>query len=266
MSRRQLLTGAVVGVSLVLTGVAGAAAELPRFSQPVVDTAGAVSAATEAQIGTELADFRQRSGTQIAVAVIDTTDGASIEDYAIDLARSWGVGEKGKDNGILLVIAERDRTLRIEVGRGVESELTDLQSGRIIRERLVPLLERGDVDEAVAQGTRAIRSELGDGEVGALPEPLGSSDRGTGGTPRLLFPAMLLGFGALAVLRSRGGGRGGHGGRSGLGDAIVWGALAGFGLGGHGGRDGGFGGGGGGFGGGGGGGGGFGGGGASGDW
>lgn len=259
MTRRLLFTGVVVGVLLALAGAAGAAENLPKFTQPVVDTANAVSAATEAQVGAELIDYQQRSGNQIAVAVIDTTGGRSIEDYTIDLARSWGVGQKGKDNGILLVIANRDRKLRIEVGRGLEGDLTDLQSGRIIRERLVPLLKRGDVDEAIVQGTRAIRTELGDTTVGALPPALGSGDRDSGGTARLLFPAALLGFGALALLRRRRGGRGGHGGRSGLGDAIIWGALAGFGLGGHGGRDGG-------FGGGGGGGGGFGGGGASGDW
>ena len=263
MTRRLLFTGAV-GVLLVLTGTAVAAEDLPKFTQPVVDRANAVAPATEAQIGAELIDYQTRSGNQIAVAVIDSTGGQPIEDYAIDLARAWGVGEQDKDSGVLLVIANRDRKLRIEVGRGLEGDLTDLQSGRIIRERLVPLLKRGDVDEAVVQGTRAIRSELGDTQVGALPPALGSGERDTGASGRWLLPAALLGLGALTVLRRR---RGGHGGRSGHGDgdALIWGALAGLGLGGHGGRGGGFGGGGGG-GGFGGGGGGFGGGGASGDW
>lgn len=256
MTRRLLFTGVVLGLLLALTGTAGAGEDLPPFTQPVVDDADVVDAATEAQVGAELVDYEARSGNQIAVAVIDTTGRRSIEDYSIDLARAWGVGQKDKDNGILLVIANRDRKLRIEVGRGLEGELTDLQSGRIIRERLVPLLKRGEVGEAVVQGTRAIRTELGDTEVAALPPALGADERDTGTPARLLLPAALLGFGALSLLRRRRGGRGGHGGH---GDAILWGAALGAlgGFGGHGDRDGGFGGGGGG---------GFGGGGASGDW
>lgn len=264
MTRRLLFTGVVVGLLLALAGAAGAAEDFPKFTQPVVDAADAVTPSTEEQVGAELSDYQARSGNQLAVAVIDSTGGRSIEDYTIDLARAWGVGLKDKDSGILLVIANRDRKLRIEVGRGLEGDLTDLQSGRIIRERLVPLLKRNDVDEAVVQGTRAIRTELGDTQVGALPPALGSGERDTGAPGRWLLPAALLGLGALTLLRRRRGERGGHGDRSGHGDAIIWGALAGLGLGGHGGRDGGFGGGGGGFGGGGGGG--FGGGGASGDW
>lgn len=254
-----MFIAALFGLLVVMAGTAGADEHFPEFTQPVVDDANVVAAATEQQIDAELIDYEARSGNQIAVAVIETTGTQSIEDYTIDLARSWGVGRQDEDSGILLVIANGDRKLRIEVGRGLEGELTDLQSGRIIRERLVPLLERGDVTEAVVQGTRAIRTELGDTEVGALPPALGTDERDAGASARWLFPTALLGIGALSLLRRRHGGRGGrNGGRGGHGDALVWGALAAMsGLGGHGGRDGGFGGGGGG---------GFGGGGASGDW
>lgn len=75
-------------------------------------------------------DYQTRSGNQIVVAVVKTTGDQSIENYTIDLARSWGVGQNGKDNGIVLVIANNDRKVRIEVGRGLEGDLTDLQSGR----------------------------------------------------------------------------------------------------------------------------------------
>lgn len=268
MTRRSALRAGIaamlVTVPIVMAGSAGAQESLPRFTQPVVDAAGAVSSRTEAQVGAELTDYQRRTGNQIAVAVVKTTGRQSIEDYGIGLARSWGIGQKKSDNGILLVIATGDRRLRIEVGRGLEGKLTDLQSGRIIRDRLVPLLQRGDVDGAVVQGTRAIRTELGDNAVGALPPAPGARNGSAGPTPLfLLLPAALLGAGALALLRRRGrGGRGsgsGHG--SGLGNGLAWGAaltaLGGMGGGGFGGGGmGGFGGGGGGFGGGG----------ASGDW
>lgn len=263
--RRLAYLTAIAALLLATPQAASASASehLPPFSQPVVDAADVIAPATEAQVGAELTDYQTRSGNQLAVAVVTTTGGQSIEDYAIDLARSWGIGQQGDDNGVLLVIAVDDRTVRVEVGRGLEGDLTDLQSGRILRERLVPLLQQGDIDEAVVQGTRAIRTDLGDTEVAALPPASGTTERDTGTPIRWLFPAAVLGIAVFTLIRR--GNRGGHGDGRGrgseLGNGLVWGAalaaLGGFG--GHGGRGGS-----GGFGGGGGGG--FGGGGASGDW
>ena len=246
MSRRLIRAAAIAGVLMAMSVPAGAAEPFPPFSRPVVDAAGVLADAPEQQADAELLDYQARSGNQIAVAVINTTGNQSIENYSIDLARSWGVGRKDTDSGILLVIAYRDRKLRIEVGRGLEGSLTDLQSGRIISERLLPLLKRGDVAGAVLQGTQAIRKELGDTQVAALPAALGAgTDKsGSSGWWLLAFPLLLLGALALAG-RGRRGGRGGHGG---FGDSIVWGfALAALsGMGGGGRRGGGFGGGGGG--------------------
>jgi uncharacterized protein len=164
------------------------------------------------------------------------------------------VGDEGDDDGVLLLIAYEDRRLRIEVGRGVEGELTDLEAGRIIREELTPRLRDGDVGGAVAVGAAAIRQALGD-DTAVVPttEPVDAD--GGGGFP---WPLALVG---LFALMSIGGGVGRGRRRSGWGGfPIVMGGLGGFGGFGGGGGGGGFGG----FGGGGGGG--FGGGGASGDW
>lgn len=224
---------------------------LPPFSAPVVDAAKVVPDGVERSVGASLLDYQARTGSQIAIAVVKTTGRQSIEDYSIDLARKWGVGQKGKDNGVLLVIAYEDRGLRIEVGRGLEGELTDLESGRIIRDRLVPLLRRGDVGAAVSEGALAIRAALGDPQAALPPapaeqEPSSGSPGWLGGLVGILFPLGLLGL----VAAARRGRRRGLGGVA----PVFWG----------GGWGGGSGGGGGGFGGGGGGG--FGGGGASGSW
>lgn len=250
----------VVVVALFGSAPALSAQSFPGFNAPVVDAAGVVPPEVEEQVNAALNDYQTRSGNQVAVAVVRTTGNRSIEDYGIDLAREWGVGGKGDDNGVLLLIATEDRKLRIEVGRGLEGTLTDLQSGRIIRERLVPLLRKGDFAGAVSQGTLAIRQELGDTEAGPLPEPPQGETGSEGGSPwPLLFVLPVLGLGLLGGGRRRG--RGGFGG--GFGPPVFWGG----GLGGGGFGGGGFGGGGGGGGGfGGGGGGGFGGGGASGGW
>lgn len=245
----------VLVVALVGSAPALSAQSFPKFTAPVVDAAGVVPHEVEMQVNAALNDYQKRSGNQVAVAVVRTTGNRSIEDYGIDLAREWGVGEKGDDNGVLLLIATEDRKLRIEVGRGLEGTLTDLQSGRIIRERLIPLLRQGDFAGAVTQGTLAIRQELGDTEAGPLPELTEDETGSEGGSPwPLLFVLPVLGLGLLRGGRRRG--MGGFGG--GFGAPIFWGGgFGGGGFGGGGGGGGGFGGGGGG---------GFGGGGASGGW
>ena len=266
MRRLASLVLLVTSVALTVMTAGPAAAKskesFPAFTAPVVDAADAVPDDVEQVLADELLGFQQRTGMQLAVAVIDTTGDTSLEDYTIDLAREWGVGEKDKDNGVLLLIAMGDRKVRIEVGRGVEGDLTDLESGRIIREVIIPGLRAGDVGGAVQNGTSAIRVALGDPEAQA-PLAAPTSEAPDKGSPLLgLGGLAFFVVAAMAARRFGGPGRGGGitGGRGGIGAPIIWGS--GFGGGGFGG------GGGGGFGGGfgGGGGGGFGGGGSSGGW
>ena len=218
-------------LALLLAGPAAAKERFPAFTNPVVDAANVVPDDVQSRLDAALVDYQRRSGNQIAVAVVTTTGSTAIEDYSIDLARAWGVGQKGNDNGVLLLIAYRDRKLRIEVGRGLEGTLTDLDSGRIIRERLVPLLREGRVGDAVVQGTDAIRQRLGDTEVGALPPPPAPAPPRSTGLP-VLGLVTLLGLGSLGLF-----GRRRHR-RVGFGLPIFWGG----GFGGYGGYGGGFGG------------------------
>jgi uncharacterized protein len=251
-----------IGVVALVVAADPATAAPPKFSAPVVDQAGVVTDSVERSVSAELEDYQRRSGNQIAVAVVATTGDTSLEDYSIDLARSWGVGTKGKDNGVLVLIANDDHRLRIEVGRGLEGDLTDLESGQIIRDEMTPRLKAGDVDGAVQVGTDAIRRALGDDLAAAPPVTQPTDDRRGGGIPGSLIVVALLLFSTI-------GGGFGRRRRSRWAGPLIFGSMMG-GLGGFGRRGGGFGGGfgGGGFGGGfgGGGGGGFGGGGASGSW
>jgi uncharacterized protein len=152
-----------------------AAEEFPEFTNHVVDAAGVVPDGVEQQTDGELASYQERTGSQIAVAVIETTGDASLEDYTIDLAKEWGVGSAEDDNGVLLLIAVEDRKLRIEVGEGIEGELTDLESGRIIRDDITPLLREGDYGGAVLTGTRSIRRAVGDTDVPPVSAPTSRS-------------------------------------------------------------------------------------------
>jgi uncharacterized protein len=204
-----------------------------------------------------LISFQQSGGPQIAVAVVDSTGNATPENYSIDLARAWGIGDKEKDNGVLLLIALEDRTLRIEVGSGVEGELTDVTAGGIVDSVMLPRLRANDVDGAVRDGARAVM-QVWSGE-NVVSEPIVPSNTVTEVTPQqslfgiILFFGLILLFVTLAVRGKRNGG--------GMLGPFGAGTLYGGGFGNH---RGGFGGGFGGFGGGGGGG--FSGGGAGGSW
>ena len=141
----------------------------PEFTNYVVDAAGVIPDDAEEEANRELEGAEDASGVQIAVAVIETTGNQSLEDYTIDLAKHWGVGQAEEDNGVLLLIAVKDRRLRIEVGEGIEGELTDLESGRITDNELPPILRKGDYGEAVLAGTRSIRRAIGGSAAEALP-------------------------------------------------------------------------------------------------
>jgi uncharacterized protein len=255
VAKKYLFAFALFGV--ILIGCTSSAASLPEFTAPVVDSIGRVSAEVETQINSELISFQQSGGPQIAVAVIDTTGNATPENYSIDLARTWGIGDKEKDNGVLLLIALEDRTLRIEVGSGVEGELTDVTAGRIVDSVMLPRLRANDVDGAVRDGARAVM-QVWRGENVVL-EPTVPSNTITEATPQqsvfgiILFFGLILLFVSLAVRGKRNGG--------GMLGPFAAGTIYGGGFGNH---RGGFGGGFGGFGGGGGGG--FSGGGAGGSW
>ena len=255
MAKKYLFAFALFGV--ILIGCTSSAASLPEFTAPVVDSIGRVSAEVETQINSELISFQQSGGPQIAVAVIDTTGNATPENYSIDLARTWGIGDKEKDNGVLLLIALEDRTLRIEVGSGVEGELTDVTAGRIVDSVMLPRLRANDVDGAVRDGARAVM-QVWRGENVVL-EPTVPSNTITEAVPQqsvfgiILFFGLILLFVSLAVRGKRNGG--------GMLGPFAAGTIYGGGFGNH---RGGFGGGFGGFGGGGGGG--FSGGGAGGSW
>lgn len=166
---RRVVVAAAFLTLVVLAGAAGAAEEFPTFSNHVVDQAGVVPDDAECQVDATLADYQARTGNQIAVAVVRTTGGRRVEEYSLALARSWGVGQQGTDNGVLLLIAVDDHTVRIEVGLGLESVLTDERAAAIINDGLVQRLRQGDMGAAVVFATDAVRRTLGDATLPAAP-------------------------------------------------------------------------------------------------
>ena len=119
---------------LALAGPSADAAVLPKPSQReyIVDTAGIVSAEDRAQIEKIGEELREKTKAEIVVVTVTTLDGTDIESYANKLFRSWGIGDAKQSNGVLLLIAKDDRKFRIEVGYGLEGEITDGRSGEIL--------------------------------------------------------------------------------------------------------------------------------------
>ena len=228
--------------------------ELPRNDGWVTDTAGVLSPTDERKLESLLESLRRNTTNEIAVVVLPDLGGQPIERVALELGRRWKVGAKDKNNGVVLCVAIAERKLRIEVGSGLEGDLTDAEAGRIIREEIAPSFRTGRVYEGLFNGVAAIHTRISDQPLPA--EVVQAQGKRSTQRQQSVFSGLLgLVFALfLLFLITRGGGRGGAG------SALPWILMAS----GHR-RGGGFGGGGGGFGGFGGGGG-FSGGGASGGW
>lgn len=239
---RLRLATLLLAACLLAAGGAFAVPAIPAARGYVNDTAGLLSPQTRSQVEAFLADFRRSDSTQIAVLTIPSLEGEDLEGYSVRVAQAWGIGQKGKDNGALLLVAKEERAVRIEVGYGLEDRLTDLLAGRIVDQEIVPRFKQGDFDGGVKAG------------VQAMTDAVRGAYKGDGATQRkkqrFPYEALLwLLFLGPGVLRMFAGGRSGH--RRG---GFYGGGFGGFGGGGGGGGFGGFGGGG------------FGGGGASGRW
>jgi uncharacterized protein len=143
---------------------------VPPLSGRVVDQTGTLSSDDVAALTQTLKSLETRKGSQIAVLIVPTTDGESIEQFSIRVAEAWKIGRKKIDDGALLVIAKNDRHLRIEVGYGLEGALTDVTTKRIIDEDITPRFKTGDFAGGVRAGVERMIGVI-NGETLPAPEP-----------------------------------------------------------------------------------------------
>ena len=141
----------------------------PALTGRVVDQAGILSPAVKAELETALAAHENNTTNQVVVVTLESLNGANIEEYSLELARRWGIGQKGKDNGALLVVAPNDKQIRIEVGYGLEGILTDALSGNIINYYIIPEFKKGDIQNGIKIGTQKIIALL-EGDESAKKE------------------------------------------------------------------------------------------------
>jgi len=145
---------------LLCLGVAALAANFPALTGRIVDQANVIPVETRTALEPKLADLESKSGIQLVVATVTSLEGQEIEPYANDLFRTWKLGEKTKNNGVLLLVAPNERRVRIEVGYGLEGTLTDALSKVIITNAITPRFKAGDFGGGIARGVDDIITVL----------------------------------------------------------------------------------------------------------
>ena len=135
-------------------------AEVPYLTGRIVDNAEILNADTRRRLSEVLRQHEQKSGNQIAVLTVPTIHGESVEEYAVRVFEQWKLGQKGKDNGLLVLVVPQDRRMRIEVGYGLEGVVTDAHASRIIRNVMTPRFRDGDFNGGIARGVDALIAQL----------------------------------------------------------------------------------------------------------
>lgn len=160
---------AIAGALLLLVALAISAYPQPKFPEltgRIVDNAGLIKPEDRAAIEAELAALEQKSTDQLVVVTLPSLQGYEIEDFGYQLGRKWGIGQAGRNNGVLLIVAPNERRVRIEVGRGLEPIVTDLLSKLVIENTILPAFRRGDFSGGIRAGVRDIKDVLlGDAEA-----------------------------------------------------------------------------------------------------
>lgn len=141
----------------------------------VNDFANVIPADQKASLESVLTDFRKQSGDEIAVVTIPSLGDETVETYAVKLFEEWGIGQKGKDNGVLLLVAVNDKKIRIEVGYGLEQYLTDAQSASIIKNILTPAFKQGNYGQGISDAAATMIAVL-KGDPSAVPADTDNSD------------------------------------------------------------------------------------------
>jgi uncharacterized protein len=136
------------------------ALEFPALSGRVVDEAGILEPATRAALTDKLAALEAKSSDQLVVVTLKSLQGTSIEGFGVELGRRWQIGQKGKNNGVLLIVAPNERKVRIEVGYGLEGTLTDAISRLIIENAILPRFRANDFPGGITRGVDDIISVL----------------------------------------------------------------------------------------------------------
>ena len=152
VSLRLRLASACALLALLAWSLFAFAVNFPPLTGRVTDAANVMDAATKAAVETKLSDLESKSGIQLVVATVSSLEGLEVEPYANELFRTWKLGQKTSNNGVLLLVAPNDHRVRIEVGYGEEGTLTDALSKVVIANAIAPRLKAGDFNGGISRG------------------------------------------------------------------------------------------------------------------
>lgn len=162
MKNRWVVFAATVLIALLFSADPALAVKYPEPTGYVNDFAKIIPAKVKERLEEDLRIYENRTSIEIVVVTISSLEDLTIDDYTIGLAQKWGVGKKGKDNGVVFLVAPSERKMRIEVGYGLEPDLTDSKAGDIIQDSIVPFFKAGKMPDGVVSGVRGIIATLGD--------------------------------------------------------------------------------------------------------
>jgi uncharacterized protein len=197
MTRQSFRPFLLVTILVLLAAAHAFALDVPALRGRVNDYAGVMRQEQARDLENRLAQFEQETGHQVAVLTIPTLDGEDIEGFSIRVAETWKVGRKGFDNGVILVVAVKDRRLRLEVGYGLEGVLPDATAKQITSNYIVPSFRTRDYAGGILAGTDAVLKVI---KNEPLPESARKKERdqGSGLNPILMFVITLAVFGLMA--------------------------------------------------------------------
>ncbi|MCK9544015.1 MAG: TPM domain-containing protein [Novosphingobium sp.] len=219
----RLLAALLPAALLALAPLLAHAQQFPALTGRVVDAANVLPPDAEARLTQKLEALETQSRRQLVIATIPDLQGYDIADYGYQLGRAWGIGDKQRNDGALLIVAPNERKLRIEVGYGLEGVLTDGMSSLIINQAIVPKLRAGDLPGGIEDGTDAIVRQLTlpDEEARRIAQEAGKKENTGDPFALIFFLIFILFFFVFPMIGAmRGGGRRHR--RSGLPGVIVW--------------------------------------------
>ncbi len=228
---RQLTFGLILLLCLGCS-ITFAAPQFPTLTGRVVDNAQLLTPQAEQALDIQLASYEKATTNQVVVLTLPTLNGYAIDDYGYQLGRHWQIGQKGKNNGIILIVAPKERKVRIEVGYGLESIMTDLLANQIIQNVMLPSFKQGQYQKGIVEGTQSILDVLGGGKITKAAQVKASK---YGWLEWIFFLVIVilfirnpsLAFLIFAGSGQRFGGRGGGGGFSGGGGSFGGGGSSG---------------------------------------
>jgi uncharacterized protein len=200
-----LKTARIVLLALIpfWSSVASADVAIPALTARVTDETATLTAEQRASLEQTLQDFEAKKGSQISVLIVPTTRPETIEQYSMRVVEQWKLGRQRVDDGALLIVAKNDRTLRIEVGYGLEGVLNDATSSRIINETIVPKFRQGDFYGGITAGVSSMMNVI-NGEPLPPPDKLAGRESGkVGGYLPLLFVLTMMAGGVLRSVLGR---------------------------------------------------------------